>query len=176
MPFLKKSTVMGIAPPKERVTISSCPSIGTAVYSAPTARRKRQCDAVVPAAKQKTNQLTNPHSMTTEPLSKHHPRIPALRGLRGLLGLGFLLIPLLPSQGGDFHWDPTSVSAAADGSGNWADPNVWWTGTATSSWVSGSNAVIGAGVAGNYTINLGTTAETVTNLNFVSAGTYVLTG
>ncbi len=91
-----------------------------------------------------------------------------------ILGLACLTLLLAIDKAAGLTWDPlTNGAPASDGSGTW-DVNPWWNGTADQSWTSGSNAIIGAGTSGTYTIVLNNPTS-VAGVTFKTSG-YTVSG
>ena len=71
-------------------------------------------------------------------------------------------------------WDANGLGASqTDGAGAWKNANLWWTGSANQTWVSGDDAIFGVGGTGGAVTLAGMTTVNSLTLNSFS-GTYTL--
>jgi autotransporter-associated beta strand protein len=93
---------------------------------------------------------------------------------RGLALSVLTLIGASQAPGATVTWDANGTGAGqTDGAGVWLTANQWWTGSANTTWVSGSDAIFGSGgVGGAVTLASPTTVNSLTFNTF--SGTYTL--
>src|SRR5882724_181723 len=116
----------------------------------------------------------NPKPGNPTPRFISTPRIHAKSGgysLRFMLLLLAGLIFVSPAAHAQtLTWDANGLTTGgSDGSGVWEGATNWFSSGAATSWTPGNSAVFGAGVAGNYVIDL-TSVETAATVQFFTSG------
>lgn len=102
----------------------------------------------------------------------------AARAARLLLVCCGLLAAAVSTGAAVLTWDADSATPGAqDGSGNWGDADLWWTGSANQTWADGNTAWFGSGsgTAGDYFVTNASTLVSATSVIFGAPGNYTLT-
>ena len=105
-----------------------------------------------------------------------NPNTPACAS-RFLLVCCGLLAAAVSGRAALLTWDANSgTPGAQDGSGNWGDANMWWTGSANQTWTDGNTAWFGsgAGTAGAYFVTNASALVSAASVIFGAPGNYTL--